>query len=1329
MPQVKRKPLLRYGFAVLMVALAATLTWAFPLLGQRIPFALFYVAVLLSTWYSGKWPGLLATALSAFLSGLLFLPPTLSLKVGLEEVLLLGVFLFVSLVINYLTEKAQRAETKERAIREQLLTTLRSIGDAVIATDSQGRVTFMNEVAQELTGWTHGEAEGRELPEVFRIVNEETREVVENPAAKVLREGVVVGLANHTVLIAKDGREIPIDDSGAPIRDGDRNIVGVVLVFRDIAERRQAQEVRLKLASIVESSEDAIIGKTLEGIITSWNASAERLYGYSAEEALARPISMLVPPDRPDELPNILRRLKQGERIQQFETMLVRKDGELLDVSLTISPIKNNAGAVTGASTIARDITSSMRIRRALRESEERLTQALEASRMGTWEWNIETGVITWSETLEPLHGLQPGTFAGTFEAFDELIHPEDRGLLRQAVSRAIEERTDYNIEFRIVWPDGSVHWIGGRGRAFQDETGKAVRMTGLAMDITDRKQAEDALRAGEERYRAFVQNSSEAIWRFELEEPVSVDLPEDEQIEFCYQYGYLAECNDAMAAMYGFSSAGEIVGARLGDLLVREDEKNVEYLRAFIRSGYRLTEAESHELDRDGQPLYFLNNLVGIIEGRKLLRAWGTQRDITERHLSETALRESESRFRRVVESNIIGVSFSTLDGAITDANDAYLQMLGCTRAELRAGLVRWDELTPPEYRHLDERAIAEIRRSGACTPFEKEHLRRDGTRVPVLIGSARLDETSKGCVCFIVDLTEQKRAANRTARLQAITAALSEALTPAQAASAVLTQGLNAVGAHAGSVALMTDHGGELELLDAVGFPSEMIEKWRRFPVTSEAPLAEATRTGEMVLIESLQARESRYPRLSSLHAVNDSQALAAVPLIVEGRTIGAMGMTFREVQKFETDDRAFMLAIARQCAQAIERARLYQAERRLRAEAEEANRTKDEFLATLSHELRTPLTAMLGWTRMLRMKELDEQTSAHALETVERNAKVQAQLIEDLLDVSRIITGKLRLDVRPIELLPVIEAAMDAVRPAADAKSIKLQTQLDPLAGPVSGDPSRLQQVVWNLLANAVKFTNKGGRVEVRLERVDSHVELTVRDTGQGIAPDFLPYVFDRFRQADGSTTRLHGGLGLGLAIVRHLVELHGGTVRAESAGSEQGATFNVQLPLARLRNAEFGLRIDEKANEQSAINNPQSVILEGLRVLVVDDEQDARALIQAVLETQGAEVVAAGSAREALAAFETFKPDVLVSDIGMPDEDGYALIRQVRARGPARGGGIPAAAVSAYVGEDNRRQALAAGFQLHVAKPVDPAELIAVVQNLAEGGKRKAEGSRQ
>ncbi|MDQ3819220.1 MAG: hybrid sensor histidine kinase/response regulator, partial [Acidobacteriota bacterium] len=361
----------------------------------------------------------------------------------------------------------------------------------------------------------------------------------------------------------------------------------------------------------------------------------------------------------------------------------------------------------------------------------------------------------------------------------------------------------------------------------------------------------------------------------------------------------------------------------------------------------------------------------------------------------------------------------------------------------------------------------------------------------------------------------------------------------------------------------------------------------------------------------------------------------------------------------------------------------------------------------------ELRTPLTAILGWVRLLRMKEMDEKTSAHALATVERNAKAQAQLIEDLLDVSRVITGNLRLEISAVELVPVIEAAMDAVEPAVNAKMIKLYASLDPSAGPVSGDPARLQQVVWNLLSNAVKFTPRGGRVSIRLVRNHSHVEITVSDTGQGISADFLPYIFDRFRQADGSSTRRHGGLGLGLSIVRHLVELHGGTVQAESGGEGKGATFKVSLPILPLRNATFGLPIEE-LDEESAIRNPHSAILSGLRVLIVDDDGDARELMKAALETRGITVVTAKGVSEALDALRLERPDVMISDIGMPEEDGFSLIQRVRKLSEEQGGRTPAAAISAYVGEESR---LEAGYELYVTKPLEPDELVAVVQKLA------------
>lgn len=381
----------------------------------------------------------------------------------------------------------------------------------------------------------------------------------------------------------------------------------------------------------------------------------------------------------------------------------------------------------------------------------------------------------------------------------------------------------------------------------------------------------------------------------------------------------------------------------------------------------------------------------------------------------------------------------------------------------------------------------------------------------------------------------------------------------------------------------------------------------------------------------------------------------------------------------------------------------------EQAARAEAEAANRMKDEFLQVLSHEIRTPLNGMLGWAQMLKQGRLDSNTTNRALDAIERNAKAQAQLIDDLMDVSRIIRGELRLDLRPVSLNSVIVTAVETVLPTAKAKAIQIETMLNPAASSVSGDASRLQQVVLNLLTNAIKFTPKGGRVEVWLEPVDSLAQIQVKDTGNGIRADFLPYIFERFRQADSSTTRSHGGLGLGLAIVRHLVELHGGTVQAASPGSGQGATFTVQLPLLTIPQSSI-------SKEQMCANDKSSNLLNGLRVLVVDDDKDACELLTFILEQHGAEVKAVAEVAEAFEVLVQAEPHILVSDLGMPEEDGYSLIRKVRTLPSDRGGRIPAIALTAYAKEEDRRRALLSGFQTHIPKPIEPEELLIVVANL-------------
>lgn len=424
-------------------------------------------------------------------------------------------------------------------------------------------------------------------------------------------------------------------------------------------------------------------------------------------------------------------------------------------------------------------------------------------------------------------------------------------------------------------------------------------------------------------------------------------------------------------------------------------------------------------------------------------------------------------------------------------------------------------------------------------------------------------------------------------------------------------------------------------------------------------------------------------------------------------QGEVVGAV-LVFRDVseRKRMEQERELLLATA-QAAQ---------------KQAEQANRLKDEFLATASHELRTPLTAVVGWSRMLRTGKLDAENSARALEAIERNATLQTKLIDDLLDVSRIITGKLILDRRAIEMAHVVSDAVNTLRPAADAKHITIETSFDAEAGPVLGDANRLQQVVWNLLSNAVKFTPKNGRIEVTLQRVNSEVQVSVGDSGEGISSEFLPYVFDRFSQGDGKTTRSHTGLGLGLAIVRQLIELHGGTVNAHSDGPGRGATFKLQLPVLSINRvpgsgsaASDFTRTRARGTDGLSIECPPR--LDGVRVLVVDDDSDTRQMLKAVLSECQADVITAASAAEAIKEIERRKPDVLVSDLGMPEQDGYELIRKVREAESTDAARIPALALTAYAKAEDRVRALAGGYQVHLSKPVEPAEFVLVVANLA------------
>lgn len=770
-----------------------------------------------------------------------------------------------------------------------------------------------------------------------------------------------------------------------------------------------------QLAAIVELSDDAIISKDLNGIIQTWNGGAERLFGYTAQEAIGQPAIMLLPADRLDEDSHIMDRVRGGKRIDHYETLRLCKDGTPRDVSLSISPVVDARGQIVGASKIVRDITGRKQAEEAVHRRTAQYETLLNEAPLGVYLVDGDFRIRQVNPTARTAFGEIP-ELAG--RDFDEVMH--------------------------ILWP-----------QAYADEMVERFRHT---------------LETGE---------------------------------------------------------------------------------------AYVVSEQIEERLDRGVREFYeWQINRILLPEGRYGVVCYF--RDISRQVLARAAITASEERLRFMAESVPQKIFTAKPNGEIDYFNPQWTEFTGLAFEQVKDW--GWTQFVHPD--DLDENIRHWEHSIDTGKPFRFEHRFR------------------------------------------------------------------------------RTD--GEY--------------RWH----------------------------------LSRAHAMRD----------VAGKVLLWLG------SNTDIDD----LKRAEK-----EREQLLIREHEARQQAETANRVKDEFLATISHELRTPLNAIMGWTAILARGKQDEESIARGLATIARNAKLQNQLISDLLDVSRIISGQLRFETGAVDLMLVINTAADSIRPAAEEKGIELRCVLDPLAGMVSGDAARLQQIFSNLFTNAVKYTSKNGRVDVRLQREGTSVVINVSDTGEGISPEFLPHIFDRFRQAEGSITRQHGGLGLGLAIVRHLVEAHGGTVQASSQGTGQGATFTVTFPLIAISRVDHA----EHANaEKGTLDQSSSaLILEGLRVLVVDDQRDARELLTIALKQSGSEVRASATASEALDIMDQWRPDVLVSDIGMPGEDGYELMRRVRAREPERGGLVPALAVTGYASPEDATRARAVGYQLHMAKPVAPGQLVAKVASLA------------
>jgi PAS domain S-box-containing protein len=763
---------------------------------------------------------------------------------------------------------------------------------------------------------------------------------------------------------------------------------------------------------------------------------------------------------------------------------------------------------------------------------------------------------------------------------------------------------------------------------------------------------------------------------------------------------GIIQSCNAAAERLFGYTRS-ELLGQSIRILIPPERQPEEDDILARLRRGERVDHFETVRLAKDNRPIDIsltvspVRNAAGEIIGVSK-----TARDITERKRTAAALAAQQEWFRVTLGSIGDGIIASDARGYVTYMNGVAEALTGWTsQAAQGAPLVDVFHIVNETTRERVENPAGLVIRSGHIVGLANHTvlIHRDGTECPINDSAAPiLDDagTILGVVLVFRDFTEQRRAEEAIAEQREWFETTLESI---------------------GDAVIATDVRGRVVFMNPV---AEHLTGWRLteardrtcteiFHVVNEKTLRAIENPVTRVLQEGVVVGLANHTLLiaadGSERPIDDSGAPIRNR---DGRIVGVV-LVFRDVSERRR------IELEREAATS-ERERLLVAERTARSEAERANRLKDDFVAMVSHELRTPLNAILGWTELIQRKPSDETLVARGLDVVARNTRLQAQLISDLLDISRIVSGKLQLVMESVHLASVVEAAIETVQPAADAKGIAIDHELDRTIGPMAGDPARLQQVVWNLLSNALKFTPSGGRVRVALRRTGSQAEIVVEDSGAGIRADFLPYVFDRFQQADRSRTRRFGGLGLGLSIVKNLVEFHGGNVRGESGGEGQGARFTIALPLA----TPPALREEALMPEGSADASTERVSLATIRVLVVEDEPDAADFVKQLLENHGAEVALAASAREALEILTANHTDILISDIGLPEMDGYQLMERVRHMDLASGRGIPAVALTAYARAEDRTRALLAGYQAHVTKPVQSSELVATIAGFAD-----------
>ncbi len=1356
-----------------------------------------------------------------------------------------------------LQEEAARRASEEQ--REWLRVTLDSIGDAVITTDTEGRITFLNPVAQRLTGWSQADAQGQPLTAVFAILNEQTREPVENPVSKVLSEGVIVGLANHTVLLARDGSVTPIDDSAAPIRDSMGSLLGVVLVFRDVSGQRQAQneirESEARKSAILNTALDCIVTMDHVGRVVEFNPAAERVFGFNRVEAVGRELAtLIIPPSlRERHRTDLAHFLATGEGPvlnKRLEVTALRSDGSEFPAELAIAKIP--VGDPLLFTAYLRDITERIATERH-RGARLAVTQALSQA---TNISDAATGVLrSVCQSLE----WDLGLFWTVADDRESLVckatwrRPEFRDGNFEANSCGRTFRKGEGLPGR-VWSTGQPTWIPdlvrdenfprgpsaaeeGLHSAFACPVGVADETLGVIEffsrrirepdadllelmatvggnvgQFIERKLAEQQVRESEAELSDFFENATIGLhW-------VGPD-------------GTVLRANNAELEMLGYSPA-EYIGRSISEFHV--DQEVICDILKRLQRGEKLNQYPSQLRCKDGSIKDVLIDSSVMWKDGEFIHTRCFTRDVTQRNRAEAALKEAERRFKAVFNQQFQFMVILDPHGTVLEANETCFSATGVERDQVVGRpfweAPWWDRL--PATQELWKRHIASAIDCGRLETGEIEYLLADGTLRSASAVLTRLKDDSGRFTSIVIearDDTERKRfeADLRTSeerlrlaldagrmgvldwKINSTEIQWSESLEPlhglapgqfdgtldgfqelihpsdrASVTAAILRaveQGsgcevefrnirpTGAVHWIAGKGKVFANNDGQPARMIGVGMDvtqDKRSEQTARFLTDASATLAglvdfESTlqkvaslavpyfadwATVDMVhndgtlrrvavahvdpaKVELAHDVQRRFPAdpadprgvwniLRTGHAemvseitdellarsIDDDELLGimrelglksyiGVPLSVRGKTLGVISFIAAESgHQYDAADLALAKDLASRAAIAVENSQLYR-------ELKDADRRKDEFLATLAHELRNPLAPIRNSLQILKMPRLDAETIERSREMMERQVQHLVRLVDDLLDVSRVMRGKIELRKEPIELASIVARAVEMVQPLLDAQSHQLTVTLPPESLQLDADPIRLAQVVGNLLTNAAKYTEAGGHIRLSTKRTGDEVVLRVVDSGIGIDPAMLPKIFDLFVQVDHAATRSQGGLGIGLTLVRNLVEMHNGSVEAHSAGLGQGSQFVVRLPLLPLER--------ESPIEQDNRQRPAATPPSGHRLMVVDDNKDAADSLAALLRLQGHEVRVAHNGPAALDMVKSYQPELIFLDIGMPGMDGYEVARELRKQ-PALAN-VQLAALTGWGQQEDRRRSKEAGFDHHLVKPAEPRAL--------------------